>query len=153
MTDEPVTRQGVLYNPSVSLTPNGFKGNKNLTISKMSIFPNYYDKLCSTLPNSCFNPKLNEGIAKELFCLALIVNAHCEGLSDLSDKLQKLLHPELKDETMPVMEQWLDHLISKANDEPTAKIVPECPFEASWIRDRGDNAGFKVWREQNDVTY
>ena len=91
-----VLRHGVPYDPSVSLTPLGFKGNKNLTISKMSLYPRYYERLHTILPNAVFNPKLDKGIAKETVCLALIVDAHREGLTTLSESLQNLLHLELK---------------------------------------------------------
>ena len=51
-TDGQVLRHSVLYDPSVILTPLGFKGNKNLTINKMSLSPRYYERLHSILPNS-----------------------------------------------------------------------------------------------------
>ena len=151
-TDRQVLRQGVPYDPSVSLTPLGFKGNKNLTINKMSLYPRYYKRLRTILPNSVFNPKLHEGIAKETVCLALIVDAHQEGLTTLSENLQNLLHLELKNESIPVMQARLDYLIAEANDQTIVKITPPCPYKASWIRNRGDNSGFRTWREMYDET-
>ena len=51
------------------------------------------------------------------------------------------------------MEAQLEHLIGLANDQPIVKITPACPYDAYWFRNRGDNPGFKVWRETYDETY
>ena len=51
------------------------------------------------------------------------------------------------------MKAILEYLISLANDQPIAKINPECPFEAYWFRNRADTQGFKNWRLKYDDTY
>ena len=68
-------------------------------------------------------------------------------------RLQNSLHIELKNETIPVMEAWLDFLIKEANYQPIVKIKPKCPFKSYWLRNRADNPGFKAWRELYDETY
>ena len=95
LTNIQIFRHGIPYDPSVSLTPLGFKGNKNLTISKMSLYPRYYDRLRAILPNSVFNPKHDEGITKETVCLGLVIDAHHQGMSNLLENLQNTLHFEL----------------------------------------------------------
>ena len=130
MTYEQVLRRVVPYGPTVSLTPSGFKGYKNLTINKMSLYPRYYDRLCDILPNSVFNPKHDEGIMKETICLGLIIEAYNQGMSPLAEDLHNTLHFELKNEELPVMKARLEYLISLANEQPIVKIIPACPYEA-----------------------
>ena len=98
------------------------------------MFPNYYEHICKILPPSVFHPKRDEGIAKETVCLALIVDAHHEGLTTLSNDLQNMLHPELKDQSLTVMKHRLIYLVDDANYDPISKIKPVCPYEANWIR-------------------
>ena len=148
-----VLKGGYPYDPSISLTPSGFHGKKNLTIQKMSMFPDYYNHLRKTLPWSVFLPQRDEGLAKETVCLTLIIEAHQNGLIDLSNDLQHKLHPELKDLSLTVMKHRLAHLVEDAENDPIAKIKPDCPYEAGWVRNQGNNPGFRAWREQYDETY
>ena len=82
-TDDIVLWGGKPYDPSVSLTSSGFKGNKNITVLKTLMYPKYYERLCVLLPNSVFNPKHDEGLAKETVCLSLITNAYYLGMHPL----------------------------------------------------------------------
>ena len=116
------------------------------------MFPNYYDRLCTVLPWAVFLPKRDDGIAKETVCLALIVDAHRQGLVSLSNQLQDKLHPELRDVSLTVMKHRLQYLIEDAQNDPMSKITPVCPYEANWIRNQGNNPGFKAWREKYDET-
>ena len=141
------------YDPTISLTPSGFHGRKNLTIQKMSIFPDYYNHIRKVLPNSVFMPLHEEGLAKETVCLTLIIEADRNGLIDLSNELKQKLHPELKDTSLLIMKHRLAYLIELAENDPMAKIRPECIYEAQWFRNRSNNQGFKAWREEYDETY
>ena len=118
----------------------------------MSMFPDYYNFLCKILPPSVFLPSRDEGLTKETVALTLIIEAHRNGLFDLSNELQYKLHPEIKDLSLTVMKHRLSHLVEDAENDPMSKIQPACPYEASWIRNRGNNPGFKAWREKYDET-
>ena len=128
--DDIVLRGGNPYDPSVCLTPACFKGNKNLTISKIFVYPKYYNSLHELLPNSVFIPNHNEGFTKETVSLCLIIDAFEQNLHPLVSDLQKTVHFELINEELPVMKARLKYLMDYANEQDLVKIQPECPFEA-----------------------
>ena len=65
--DTQIMHNDKIYHSSTSLTPAVFKANKNLTSAKLSQVSDYYNKLCSLLPNSCFIPYFDEWKSKEVF--------------------------------------------------------------------------------------